>query len=547
MLRQSFLFMLLLPVIAACGAKSAKQDSLPAGQMRDVFPPQATAARTPPPAASSSPDAQPIDSTTWPVTVLNDGIAYQVHEPLVDAWDEESLLTAHALVVVRLPEQSQPVLGVVGLSASTQVDRAAGLATLRDLRVGDGNFPAAADRAQAWLAVLRGALPQRVGTVRLSRLESGLAVVRARQQAASTGAITPPRIIIATKPAVLVYIDGDPRYTPLGGTSLTGVLNTAVLLLKDASGRHYLHLYDGWVSATSLQGPWSIATAPPGAENVEQTARANDRVNLLRGQLDAGGRSPTLSAAQLPQIIVSTSPAALIVLTGAPRFSPIAGSGLQYATNTSAHLFRDESSKLYVRIGGYWFRASSDAGPWEYVSFASLPGAFSAIPDDSPKRNVKASISRSRQAAPATVSALTVVAADRKTARLSVTMNGDPVLQPIPGTELNYVANASVPVIQLDINNWYAIQNGVWFYSSEATGPWTVTDSVPPQIYAIPPSVPIYSAIHSRVFSSSTDVAYYGYPGAHSLVPEGGAAGLEDQGSDYQYTPPSGLSWGWTY
>jgi hypothetical protein len=126
-------------------------------------------------------------------------------------------------------------------------------------------------------------------------------------------------------------------------------------------------------------------------------------------------------------------------------------------------------------------------------------------------------------------------------------MSGDPVLEPIRGTQLNYVANASVPLIQVDINNWYAVQDGVWFHAAEATGPWTVTNHVPPEIYAIPPTAPIYHAIQSRAISSSTDVVYYAYPTGVALPSEGGAIGVEDQGADYQYTPPSSLYWGWFY
>jgi hypothetical protein len=126
-------------------------------------------------------------------------------------------------------------------------------------------------------------------------------------------------------------------------------------------------------------------------------------------------------------------------------------------------------------------------------------------------------------------------------------MSGDPVMEPIRGTQLNYVANASVPIIQVDINNSYAVQDGVWFHAADVSGPWTVTSDVPPQIYAIPPTVPIYHAIHSRVISSSTDVVYFGYPTVDSVAGEGGAIGTEDQGSDCQYTPPSGMNWGWYY
>jgi hypothetical protein len=170
-----------------------------------------------------------------------------------------------------------------------------------------------------------------------------------------------------------------------------------------------------------------------------------------------------------------------------------------------------------------------------------------AIPDFSPKRSVKASLAQALVPAPVPTGAQTIVAADRRYAKLSFTMSGDPVLKPIRGTELNYVANASVPIIQVDIDNWYAVQEGVWFHAPHVSGVWTVTSDVPPQIYAIPPTVPIYHAIHSRVISSSSDVIYYGYPTADSVASQGGAIGVEDQGADYQYTPPSGLSWGWNY
>ena len=49
------------------------------------------------------------------------------------------------------------------------------------------------------------------------------------------------------------------------------------LLLKDPAGSFYLHLYDGWVSAESLDGPWAIAPSPPGTLELEQAARASGR------------------------------------------------------------------------------------------------------------------------------------------------------------------------------------------------------------------------------------------------------------------------------
>jgi len=285
---------------------------------------------------------------------------------------------------------------------------------------------------------------------------------------------------------------------------------------------------------------------PPGTRALEQAVIESGRANFLVGKAGADGRSPVLSAEHLPDIIVATQPTALILLDGPPRYTGVAGTTLQYAVNTSAHLFRDTASAgVYVRVNGFWFRAAEVNGPWLHVPIASLPAGFSSIPGDSPKRAVKDSIAGAQT--PTSDSGLNVVAADPATATLSLNIAGDPVLEPIRGTELNFVANASVPVIQLDIDNWYAVQNGVWFFSTEATGPWTATSRVPAEIYTIPPGAPIYHAIHSRVMASSTDVTYYGYPGAGTQAGEGGALGIEEQGDDYQYTPPSGLSWGWFY
>ena len=53
---------------------------------------------------------------------------------------------------------------------------------------------------------------------------------------------------------------------------------------------------------------------------------------------------------------------------------------------------------------------------------------------------------------PTSGSDMKVVAADPGTATLDLNMAGDPVLEPIRGTELNYVANSSVPIIQIDIS-----------------------------------------------------------------------------------------------
>jgi hypothetical protein len=589
-------------LLSACSSDKPKLERLPPAQMRDILPPPSVesepqAPPVVPPAASAAPAAEvasaaaepsapasppapepaqvaaiarelaslpseaeegaqpapvaqppPSDEAGWPRSFSASGVAFEVYRPQVVKWDGTNL-TADAAVVAQPAGQAQPVYGMVRMGARTAVDKAAGVVVLEDLTVTDARFPAALDQEQTWLDRLRGLAPRSVRRVSLAALEAGAAQVAAQDQARTADRPDAPRIVVAKNPAVLVAIDGAPRFVPVGDTGLAGVRNTRAVLLKDAEGKLYLRVYDGWVSATSLRGPWSVVAAPPGAERALEIAQSSARANLLTGKPDPKtGKLPSLSKATLPAIIVTTRPTILVTVRGDAKFSLLAGTSLQYATNTSAHIFRDTSSKkLYVLAGDRWFRAASIRGPFEPIPADKLPADFARISANGPKGAAAASLDRHDAVAAQTPKGLPVtIAVRRDEARFNVTIDGDPKLEPIPGTELNYVANASAPIIQQDVDHWYGSQNGVWFEAADATGPWSVIDDVPGEIYAIPPSSPVYHAIHSRAYASTTDTVFYGY-GPDYFGTSGGATGVSELGEDYQATPPSGLVWGWFY
>ena len=437
--------------------------------MHELLPPAGPVAKPPDSPAKAGALTPDTAATAWPLLLTYEGTAFRVHEPVVETLND-GILTARSVVTAEAAGQGRLVLGSVTMKGVADVDAVAGVASLVDTEVLRVSFPAGVDNMQAWQEFLRFAVPPRIKTVPLATLESARKIAQARQRAAAAATAPAIRIIVSERPAVLVYIDGDPRYVPVKGTDLMGVLNTRVLLLKDPQGNHYLHMYNGWVRAASLDGPWEIAPSPPDTRGLEQAVRETGRANFLLGKADAKGRSPVLSAGRLPDILVATQPTALIVLDGSPRYTSVAGTTLQYAVNTSAHLFRDSApGEVYVRIDGFSFRAADINGPWWHAPVASLPAGFSAIADDSPKRGVKASIAGAQT--PPSGSDMKVVAADPATASLDLNMAGDPVLEPIRGTELNYVANSSVPIIQIDINNWYAVQNAVWFFATDVPGP----------------------------------------------------------------------------
>lgn len=503
-----------------------------------------------PAAAPAAGTAAAGDRAGWPRSFTATGVAFEVHEPRVESWDGKQLV-AYATVVARPDGQAQPVPGVVRLTARTVVDQAAGAVELEDLALTDVSFPTARDREPAWLDLLRTFAP-RAKRVSLANLEASAREASAIAKGRAASPPQPPRLLVARNPAVLVAIDGEPQFVPLAGTRLQGARNTRVVLLKDPAGKLYLRVYNGWLSASDLRGNWTVVQEPPGAAQALKLARASGRANLLTGKRDPKtGKLPTLSKDNVPMIVVSLRPAILIGISGQPKFAPIAGTRLEYVTNTRAHVFRDTTTKrIYALVAGRWFEAPALRPMFELSPADKLPADFARIPADSPKGEAVAAAKPAPSGAvPVLPPAMpAIVAAPRKQARFDVVINGDPKLQPIAGTELNYVANASAPIIQVDINDWYGEQSGVWFKAPDATGPWTVTDQVPPEIYSIPPNVPIYHAIHSRVFASTEDVVYYGYtPGSEHVGSTGGATGVSVEGEDYQTTPPSEMMWGWFY
>src|SRR5262249_36263021 len=161
--------------------------------------------------------------------------------------------------------------------------------------------------------------------------------------------------------------------------------------------------------------------------------------------------------------------------------------------------------QTYVLLAGRWYRATSLDGPWQFVPGAQLPRDFAAIPDNSPKENVKAAVPGTRQANEALIAnsipQSTRVA--RNTPMQDPRIDGSPQLQSIAGTSLYYVVNSATPILTADQRSWYACQNGVWFAAGSVNGPWIVADSVPSAIYTIPVNSPLHYLTYVKVYGEN--------------------------------------------
>lgn len=497
-------------------------------------------------ASSFAATDSPVDEG-WPRELTSKGTTGIVYEPQVDQWDGFNL-RAHSAVAVRTTGGGEPVYGVIVFSAQTLVNKTERLVSVEGLQVTDVKFPSNPDLAPGYLPLLQQTAKKRIRYIALDSLEAALASSDQLQTRSLPVRNDVPEIIIAQKPSVLVYIDGEPRYQPVREAKgkLSRLINTRVLLCRDSSGKLFLHLFDGYLTAHSLDGPWQVAASVPREVlNAENAARSAGQIDLMEGQPDPESKQKPSLAKEIPQVFVATRPTELLVIDGAPNLLPLTGTELLYVANTSANIFKDlKDNRTYILISGRWFRSRSLDGPWEYVTHRELPADFAKIPDDSPKENVKASVPDTTQAREALIAdsipqTEKVRRDDSRFVRLDI--DGDPQLAPITGTPLSYVLNCSTPVIKVDDQSWYAVENGVWFVATSLDGPWVVADSVPAVIYSIPTSSPLHYVTYVKVYGTTPDYVYVGYtPGYFGTVVSNGVVVY---GTGYYYTPWVGSIW----
>jgi len=493
-------------------------------------------------------DAAPQEPARWPRQVRAGAVTLTMYQPQLDAWDG-ARLQARAAVGASAGEPPRTRYGVVTLEADTLVDKGTRSVTLVRARIVQSEFPSAsAAEKGAWETAIRAELEGRSRTIELDRLEADMQALGAGRASAQVALRnTPPRFVFSTVPAILVSIDGAPVYRPLAGLPLERVINTRPLLLRDARGVHYLKIFDGWMSAPSLDGRWSVLAAP-GAdlERVWRQVADAHLADPLSGQASPDDPAPRL-AAGAPALVFATAPTELVVTEGAPRYVPIAGTRLLYVDNTTGNVFRStQDSRTYVLASGRWFRAVDEGGPWEYVAQSALPPDFAAIPDDSAKENVKASVAGTAQAREAAIAAAIPQTATVQVAQTTLptpVFDGPPQFRAIAGTALRYIVNTATTIIEAGPASYYAVQDGVWFTASAPAGPYRVATSVPSEIYAIPPESPLYFVTAVRIYGVDDGSVTVGYTPAYqgTLVDPG--SGVVVYGTGYAYQPWMGSYW----
>lgn len=206
------------------------------------------------------------------------------------------------------------------------------------------------------------------------------------QHIPGTPATSVPRVIVSTQPAELILTDGPIDYASIPGTRLMYVDNPSMPLFLDMTDLNYYYLVAGrWFRAATLQGPWSAASANLPAEfaKIPPDSPMGFVLASVPGTQEAAD-AVLLSTIPHKATINIQNTTVNVAYEGTPKFEPIQGTSMTYATNTSYQVI-NVSGVYYCCYNGVWFTSPAPTGAW--VVCTSVPQVIYTIPPASPVYN----------------------------------------------------------------------------------------------------------------------------------------------------------------
>ncbi len=479
----------------------------------------AAAAQTAAPAPPAKPHAQKNPAapheTEWPEKLQLGGTSVTLDAPEAESL-AGSKLKARGTARIRRAEDAEAAVATLWYEADVQINRERRIVTLVSVSVSRVQLPGAPPARQQRLATrLSQAMTRHRLTLPLDDVLAAARLAPRRDETPPRLGTDPPKIVFETEPAVLVVFDGAPRFRAVEGTTLERALNTPFLVLRDpASNVCYLDGGTMWFHASDAAGPWAKTEDVP-----------RDAVQIARRDLkDAGVADDEVAKAskeadtRVPKILVATEPTELVVSDGAPQWKPEVQGELDAMRNTESDVFRSLSDgRIWLVLSGRWYRGDTPGGPWTYVAPDDLPASFRLIRPDSEKADVLAFVPGTDQAREALRDATTprTAAVRRRDAHVSVTYDGEPKFEAVPGSRVEYALNTPESVLRIQ-GRYYVCDQGVWFTGDAPLGPWRVADSIPEDdIQSIPPESPVYNTRFVTVYDSTPDVVYVAYTPAY--------------------------------
>ncbi len=473
----------------------------------------------------------------WPREKSSADATIIYYQPQLDEWKDYRELDARMAVSIK-PKTGQPAVGVVYLRARTDANLETRNVVLSQFQITSTKFPSLDQAGAAAMGQLVKTFLSPNATLNIS-LDRLLAEVEEKKQDSTPAAAVkndPPKIFVSYGNAILLLVDGEIVRAPIGKTSLEFVVNTNWDLFFDKTdSKYYLLNQKMWLTAASLEGPWSVTTKLPA-----DLSKIPDQPNWA--DVKKAIPPPANAGATAPKVFYSNVPAEIITFKGKPVYAKIPNTQLSYATNTESNIFlQSGENQYYFLVAGRWFRATSLDGPWTFAT-ADLPADFAKIPKNSPRSSVLVSVPGTDEATDAVLLAqipnTVIVDRAKAEAAVQVSYDGEPQFQPIENTSLSYASNTQDKIIKVG-DLYYLCFQGIWFMSTTPNGPWKTADSVPQEIYTIPSSSPVYNVTYvTQTTTPSGETEASSTAGYLGMFIIGAAVGATlAYGSGYYYPP----------
>ncbi len=484
-------------------------------------------------------------ASDWPKEVEHPKALITIYEPQIENLARNDV-QARAAVSVIITGETEPHFGAVWITARLDVDRDERMVYLRDIQVPKVRFPEATDVQKERLAdILELEIPKWDIQESLDNLIPLLELAEHDEAEDKGYKNDPPEILTATKQTMLVVIDGEPHLQAVTmpeksvKKKIERVVNTPNLIAYYPKKKTFYLSGGGkiWFSATDVLGPYTPTNRVPSA--------VEDMLTEEEKNVEGDDEEP-------PAVMVVTGPTELIVTDGKPAYAPVADLDLLYVTNTDSSVIVDVAlQKHFVLLSGRWYSSEKTLeGPFSFVDPGQLPEDFAKIPTDSDIADVLTHVPGTDQARDAMMDNLIpqTAAIKRDDTSLKVEYDGAPKFEDVEETSIQYAVNSPQSVFKVG-SLCYCCNEGVWYVSGSATGPWAVATEVPSEIYDIPPSNPNYNVTYVRVYDVTPTVVYVGYtPGYMGSYAYGGSVvygtGWYYPGWYGRYYYPRPYTWG---
>lgn len=442
----------------------------------------------------------------WPKTATTpEGAVLKLYEWQPESFSDNTLM-AHAAISVLEKGKSEPVFGVAWLKATTIAEGQQ--VRVRSIYITNIKLPGVTedDKLETLANTMEDQVPSWNIAFSQSELQVALDLNKTQNNLAAQINNTPPKILYANVPSILVLIDGAPKLQRNNDWGVEAVVNTPFVIVKSNDDRYYLYGGKHWYTANAVTGSYKLVSdVPRNLEKIEAAVKDAAKNNNEEGK--------ETDANTIYNIIVSTEPAELIQSKGEANFAAVEGTGLLYVSNSENDIFMDiNSQEYYVLISGRWYHSKTLSGNWQYVASDKLPADFARIPKGSPKDNVLASVAGTSEANDAVADAQVPQTAkvERNKVHADVQYDGDPEFENIDGTDMAYAVNSPVSVIRWR-GRYYCVDDGIWFESRSAIGPWSVCLVRPYAVSLIPPRYPVYYMKYVYIYDVGPDYVYMGY------------------------------------